>query len=71
MRRTRLLSAAFRRAALALLALGPGAWGTPPPAGPAPLTAATPPIRLQRFALPGPLAGVLAQVDLKDPRVRV
>ena len=29
------------------------------------------PFKVERFALPGPVAGVLARVDLADPRVRV
>ena len=29
------------------------------------------PYRIERFALPGPVAGVLVKVDLRDPRVRV
>lgn len=31
----------------------------------------TQPLALQRFALPGPVAGVVARVDLRDPRVKV
>jgi len=35
------------------------------------LLAAANPISFQRFSLPGPVAGVLAKVDLRDPRVSV
>lgn len=33
--------------------------------------AAVEPVLVQRFALPGPVAGVVARVDLRDPRVEV
>ena len=44
----------------------------PPPAPAARAEApAAGPIRLDRFAKPGPLAGVVARIDLRDPRVSV
>jgi len=47
--------------------------GIEPPANPQPAAQAEAglPFKLERFALPGPVAGVLARVDLADPRVKV
>jgi len=42
--------------------------------GPEPTQAQLPaagPVVVERFAKPGPLAGVLARIDLRDPRIRV
>lgn len=80
MKRRRPLPAAWglrlRALGLALLA-----WGSLPGADPQVATAVTPPVRaeaptagpihLQRFERPGPLAGVVARIDLRDPRVSV
>jgi len=54
-----------RRLTAALLA----AWLLGPAAAQAPRSAE--PIALQRFQRPGPVAGVVARIDLKDPRIGV
>ena len=38
---------------------------------PTPNVAKPPPYSVERFSLPGPVAGVLVKIDLNDPRVRV
>lgn len=43
---------------------------TPPPASSSALDAPLP-LKIERFALPGPVAGVVARIDLTDPRVQV
>lgn len=42
-----------------------------PPATSAPSPSHQPPFVIERFSLPGPLAGVVARVDVSDPRVRI
>ena len=51
---------------LCISAAGCVTGSTPPALSDAPL-----PFKVERFALPGPEAGVLARVDLTDPRVQV
>ena len=66
----------LRSLGLALLAWGylPGADPQLSPAPTIPTRVEAPnagPIRLERFAKPGPLAGVVARIDLRDPRISV
>jgi hypothetical protein len=41
--------------------------GAPPPV----VAEAPPPYKVERFVFPGPVAGVVVRIDLKDPRVQV
>jgi hypothetical protein len=65
------------RIGMAVLACGavqgvcPGDGGTIPLAALGEPPSATGPVNIRRFSLPGPLAGVVARVDLTDPRVDV
>jgi exopolysaccharide biosynthesis protein len=52
---------------LLCIAVAGCATGTPPPV----VSDAALPFKVERFALPGPVAGVVASIDLADPRVQV
>lgn len=61
-------AALLRNLGFAVLA---GATFAAGPANPTTKPPAIHPIALQRFSLPGPVAGVVARVDLRDPRISV
>jgi Phosphodiester glycosidase len=63
----------MNRLPLAFFLLGFGSAGFASPLGapPAVASAAQGPVKVERFAFPGPVAGVVARIDLTDPRVQV